>query len=121
MKDNSHYELWKARFEKHHGTGGQTNRTQHSGIAIGPYKVELFNAITEKWENFTCSIACAVAFLESQATDFDFLPEKIEIKYKLEGANVRYAIYNDSAFSNREDGTYLIFFGATGDCRVYLN
>ena len=62
--DSEFYTRWKALFENY----------------VGPHKVYLWNNAANSDEPMFCSLECAVAYLESFGSDFDFKPENIRIK-----------------------------------------
>ncbi len=110
-EDSTFYTHWRAMFENY----------------IGPHKVYLWNNGANVDEPMYCTLECAVAYLESFGSDFDFRPENVRIKrgllrkiskktsagiknYELYDENYRYAEYEGAPIANREDGKYLIFF-----------
>lgn len=97
------------------------------------YAVFLYNQQTNQFEKCLCSLECAVAYLETMATDFDFEPAKIFIKRGKErvmsfaqadgsiltkkwfDSNFRFAEYNGG------NEVYPIYFSSTADNLIYLS
>ncbi len=110
--NNEWYNKWTARFATYSGN----------------YKVEIFNHETIQFEPYLCSLECAVAFLESVATDYEFEPSKMLIKRGL----TRKISYRDAKkewfepdyryaeYEGMDGEPYRVHFGCNRDNEVYL-
>ena len=46
----------------------------------GDYKLAIWNLELRRDEDYTCSLQCALAYLETMSTDYEFHPEQITLR-----------------------------------------
>jgi hypothetical protein len=103
------YSEWVARFENY----------------VGPYKVSIHNSDTQQSETYSCTLECAIAYLETMCTEYDFLPTQIKIKqglWKRSVMNPKENYYSPMTKyaeiscdeTNTEDGRYIVCYAIDG-------